>query len=280
MYLAMEYVEGKSLRAIMQAAGALPVDEALGHRAADRRRARLPARAQGRAPRPQARERPAHRRRAGEDPRLRHRARRGGAPADLGRACRRRSARPTTWRPSRSAGGAATSAPTSTRWARCSSRCSPAICRTQAPNPHALMRAKTNDDPRPPSYFLPAVDPALEAIVVRAIERSPRDRYETVGAVAERPARSRSAVRADGSRTTTPARRRFRAAAPRGGSARGVDDLRRPDRAGRAQPSRPRRRWRRLRRRTGRSAMPPAAPAPSLEHVAQPGLGAARRAFS
>jgi eukaryotic-like serine/threonine-protein kinase len=49
-----------------------------------------------------------------------------------------------------------------------------------APNPHALMRAKTNDDPKPPSYYLPSIDPALEAIILRAIARVPRDRQATV----------------------------------------------------------------------------------------------------
>jgi serine/threonine protein kinase len=54
-----------------------------------------------------------------------------------------------------------------------------------APNPHALLRAKTNDDPRPPSYFVPAIDPALEAIIMRAIERVPRDRYASVAELLE-----------------------------------------------------------------------------------------------
>jgi serine/threonine protein kinase len=49
-----------------------------------------------------------------------------------------------------------------------------------APNPHALMRAKTNDEPRPPSYYLPSIDPALEAVILRAMARTPRDRQATV----------------------------------------------------------------------------------------------------
>jgi serine/threonine-protein kinase len=49
-----------------------------------------------------------------------------------------------------------------------------------APNPHALMRAKTSEDPKPPSYFTPAIDPALEAIIMRAIARQPRNRYATI----------------------------------------------------------------------------------------------------
>jgi serine/threonine-protein kinase len=54
-----------------------------------------------------------------------------------------------------------------------------------ASNPHALMRAKTNDDPQAPSYFLPAIDPALEAIIMRALARAPRERFETAAELLE-----------------------------------------------------------------------------------------------
>jgi len=46
-----------------------------------------------------------------------------------------------------------------------------------SPNPRALLRAKVSEDPRPPSYYVPGFDPKLEAIILRAIERDPRDRY-------------------------------------------------------------------------------------------------------
>jgi serine/threonine-protein kinase len=52
-------------------------------------------------------------------------------------------------------------------------------------NPNALMRAKTNDDPRPPSYYLPTIDPALEAVIMRALARAPRDRFETAAELGE-----------------------------------------------------------------------------------------------
>ena len=48
------------------------------------------------------------------------------------------------------------------------------------PNALAVMRAKTDDEPRPLTWFVPDSDPHLEAIVLKAIERSPRDRYQTV----------------------------------------------------------------------------------------------------
>jgi eukaryotic-like serine/threonine-protein kinase len=46
-------------------------------------------------------------------------------------------------------------------------------------SPQALMRAKTSEEPKPPSYHLPTIDPALESIILRAISRAPRDRHET-----------------------------------------------------------------------------------------------------
>jgi serine/threonine-protein kinase len=54
-----------------------------------------------------------------------------------------------------------------------------------AANPHALMRAKTSEDPRPPSYHLPTIDPALEALVMRALARDPRERFQTAAELLE-----------------------------------------------------------------------------------------------
>jgi serine/threonine protein kinase len=44
-------------------------------------------------------------------------------------------------------------------------------------NVYAMMRAKTGEDPQPPSRFVPDIDPHLEEVILRAIERSPRSRY-------------------------------------------------------------------------------------------------------
>jgi serine/threonine protein kinase len=46
-------------------------------------------------------------------------------------------------------------------------------------NMHAVMRAKLNEDPRPPHEIVSDIDPKIEEIVLRAIERRPRDRYAT-----------------------------------------------------------------------------------------------------
>jgi len=42
----------------------------------------------------------------------------------------------------------------------------------------ALLRAKGTSDATPPSAHLPGLDPALERIVLTAVERDPRDRYQ------------------------------------------------------------------------------------------------------
>ncbi len=44
------------------------------------------------------------------------------------------------------------------------------------------MRAKTNEDPQPPTRFVPDLDPHLEEIVLHAIERLPKNRYAERGA--------------------------------------------------------------------------------------------------
>ena len=44
-------------------------------------------------------------------------------------------------------------------------------------NVYNMMRAKTSEDPRPPTQYQPDLDPHLEEIILHAIERVPRDRY-------------------------------------------------------------------------------------------------------
>lgn len=52
-----------------------------------------------------------------------------------------------------------------------------------SPNPHAQLRMKANEDPRPPSYYLPGIASGVEAIILRALARSPRDRQESAAAL-------------------------------------------------------------------------------------------------
>ncbi|MBV8772610.1 MAG: serine/threonine protein kinase [Deltaproteobacteria bacterium] len=44
---------------------------------------------------------------------------------------------------------------------------------------YAVMRAKTSEDPQPPSRYRPDLDPHLEEIILHAIAGQPRDRYRT-----------------------------------------------------------------------------------------------------
>jgi serine/threonine-protein kinase len=50
-------------------------------------------------------------------------------------------------------------------------------------NARALLRSKVSEEARPPSYYVPGFDPSLEAIIMKAVARSPRDRYETAAAM-------------------------------------------------------------------------------------------------
>ncbi len=47
----------------------------------------------------------------------------------------------------------------------------------EGPNVYAVMKAKASEDPQPPSRWVPDIDPRLEEIVLHAIERAPRNRY-------------------------------------------------------------------------------------------------------
>jgi serine/threonine-protein kinase len=46
-------------------------------------------------------------------------------------------------------------------------------------NVYSMMKAKTTEDPQPPTRFRADLDPHLEEIILHAIERAPRDRYAT-----------------------------------------------------------------------------------------------------
>lgn len=49
----------------------------------------------------------------------------------------------------------------------------------EGPNVYAVMKAKASQDPRPPRRWVPDLDPKLEEIVLHAIERTPRNRYDS-----------------------------------------------------------------------------------------------------
>jgi eukaryotic-like serine/threonine-protein kinase len=47
----------------------------------------------------------------------------------------------------------------------------------EGPNVYAVMKAKSAQDPQPPSRWVPDLDPKLEEIVLHCIDRTPRNRY-------------------------------------------------------------------------------------------------------
>jgi eukaryotic-like serine/threonine-protein kinase len=52
-------------------------------------------------------------------------------------------------------------------------------------NVYSVMRAKTSEDPQPPSKFRPDLDPHLEEIILTAIERQPRNRFASTADMLE-----------------------------------------------------------------------------------------------
>jgi eukaryotic-like serine/threonine-protein kinase len=47
----------------------------------------------------------------------------------------------------------------------------------EGPNVYAVMKNKASEDPQPPRRWVPDIDPKLEEIVLHAIDRVPRNRY-------------------------------------------------------------------------------------------------------
>jgi serine/threonine-protein kinase len=52
-------------------------------------------------------------------------------------------------------------------------------------NPRAMLKSKAEEEPRSPAYFVPGFDAHLEAIILKAIARDPRDRYVSAKQLAE-----------------------------------------------------------------------------------------------
>ena len=75
--------------------------------------------------------------------------------------------------PEQAQGHAVSARPTSTRSGSSSTRCSPAACRSRARAPVTIALKQVTEQPVPPSQLNPAVSPALEAVVMRALEKDP-----------------------------------------------------------------------------------------------------------
>ena len=146
-YIAMEFLDGPDAQGgdHPARAAARGRGDQLRHAGAGRARLRPP---RGRdPPRHQAAQHGADRRQPAEGDRLRHRPGPEHAADDRGRA--RSSAPPSTSRPSRPAAWPSARSRTSTRWASCCTRCSPASCRSRATAAVDIAMKQVSDPPPP-----------------------------------------------------------------------------------------------------------------------------------
>ena len=196
--IVFEFVEGETLAARL-AKGAAPRRPGDPHRRADCRRAGVAHGHQRAAPRPEAVERDAGAGRRREDPRLRHRALPAGRrPRRRRRRRRASSARPATSRRSSGSADRPTNAPISTRWAWCSSRCSPASGRSPSASRSRWPRASIDRIARRVSSLRPDVSPGARSAGGAAARRRPG------AASAARPRRRRRTAPAAGAAGAAP----------------------------------------------------------------------------
>ena len=186
-FLVMEYVPGPDPVASTSPAAA-PGE---GDRHARRRRGRGAgggARARRRPPRSQARQHHRHAEGPGEGAGLRpgaavgHRRRHRADDDAGGRAGSRGRCR--TWRRSRCGARRSTRARTSTRSASCSSRWRPAGGRSTTRRPGGSPTRSCTRRVTPPTALQPGLNPELERIVVKCLERDPENRYQSAKEVA------------------------------------------------------------------------------------------------
>jgi len=76
--------------------------------------------------------------------------------------CRRPSALPTTWAPEQVSGPARRFRTTSTPWELFSFEMLTGELPYSGSNVYPMMKAKTGEDPQPPTHFRPDLDPHLE----------------------------------------------------------------------------------------------------------------------
>ena len=77
--------------------------------------------------------------------------------------------------------------PTSTPWARSSTRCSPAARPIQGANPLDTLDQVRNQEPVPPTRLQPKVPKDLETICLKALQKDPEKRYATLPGDGRRP---------------------------------------------------------------------------------------------
>ena len=190
-YVVTELLDGETLRAAL-ADGPLPLRKALSLRPADRARPGGRAPPRHRPPRPEAREPLRHRRRAGEDPRLRP------GQAHRGRAARSRSAMSTTaaglvlgtvgyMSPEQARGELADHRADIFSFGAVLYEMLSGQRAFQGNSPVETLSAILKEQPPDLTLVVPGLSPALARIVDRCLEKKPRRPV---------PDRGRSAVRA------------------------------------------------------------------------------------
>ncbi len=97
------------------------------------------------------------------------------------------SGTPAYMAPSRSPASrtASTAVPTSTAWARCSTRCFAAACRSDRDNLRELLRQVRDDEPQPPRQLARDLPQELERACLKALAKKLHDRYTTAADFAE-----------------------------------------------------------------------------------------------
>ena len=89
------------------------------------------------------------------------------------------SAPRSTCRPSRPAARPSTPAPTCTRWAACSTKCSPASHLSSVTPPSPSPTSTSARIRSPPSERNAGISPELDAVVLKALAKNPDNRYQT-----------------------------------------------------------------------------------------------------
>ncbi len=178
-YIVMEYVDGETLRDLLRREGPLRPEAGDGDRRRRLRRAGLLPPARHRAPRHQAGQRHAHPGRRGQGDGLRHRPGGRRRPGHHDRDRRGHRHRPVPLARSRPAARRSTPAPTSTPPGACCTSCSPAQPPFTGDSPVAVAYQHVREEPKPPSTVKPGLPHELDAIVLKALNKNPLNRYQT-----------------------------------------------------------------------------------------------------